>query len=285
MARASDLAVRAGEGVVAKPWREVPKVVRATAAILRTHRSASTTNTDSAIAMGSEIATIRATLEPGEFEAWAREAVPFTSRTARNYIALADFAAREPDELRRLAHLGPSKLYRLTALPPTRRRKLDLTTPIPIPGTDEEKPIETMTVPELARVVGGLITPPSPKAPDQKAPPELHLPPRRPRRPDRSVDRARPRSPPGRSQRTHRRAPRPDGVTGSRVRPLRRVPPAPTGRPETLTPRTSSRVKLKLLERWSCPLFADTHVVVKRPRTAVASGSRASSGAGGCCST
>jgi len=168
MARASDLAVRAGEGVVAKPWREVPKVVRATAAILRTHRSASTTNTDSAIAMGSEIATIRATLEPGEFEAWAREAVPFTSRTARNYIALADFAAREPNELRRLAHLGPSKLYRLTALPPTRRRKLDLTTPIPIPGTDEEKPIETMTVPELARVVGGLITPPVPKRPIKK---------------------------------------------------------------------------------------------------------------------
>src|SRR5688572_16867597 len=155
MARASDLAVRAGEGVVAKPWREVPKVVRATAAILRTHRSASTTNTDSAIAMGSEIATIRATLEPGEFEAWAREAVPFTSRTARNYIALADFAAREPNELRRLAHLGPSKLYRLAALPPT-------------PRTDEEKPIETMTVPELARVVGGLITPPVPKRPIKK---------------------------------------------------------------------------------------------------------------------
>ena len=153
-------------GELVTRWRDVPKVVRATTSILRAHEAASVSSVEAAVAIGHRIREIRSALDPGEFPAWIREAVPFSERTVRNYMALAAWSDREPRELKRLAHLGPSKLYRLAAMPPGARGKLALRTPIPIPGTDgRKKTIETMTVVELDRVVGGLATPPVPRTP------------------------------------------------------------------------------------------------------------------------
>jgi hypothetical protein len=148
-------------GEIVRPWREIPQVVRATESILRTHDKAARATTEAVLAMARQMTKIRELLPPGEFQRWAREAVPFGLRTVRNYLALAAWTDAAPAVMAELAHLGPSKLYRLASLPPRRLRKFVPRTPIPIPGAGA-KTLEMMTVKELDRVIGDLAPVPTP---------------------------------------------------------------------------------------------------------------------------
>ena len=145
----------APRGVVITPWQEVASVARATEIIRRVHVRAARATAEAAIEIGRRIEAVKPRLEHGEFEAWLREALPFEPRTAQRYVALAAWAADNPDDAERFVPLGTTKLYRVAALPPRRRRRLRLGVPIAIPGGGR-KPIDVMTVAELDRVIGNL---------------------------------------------------------------------------------------------------------------------------------
>jgi hypothetical protein len=153
-------------GTVVRPWRDIPAVVTATESILRTHAATGRATTKAVLAIGRQIAKVRAQLPEGEFVRWAREGVPFDVRTAQNYLGLAAWAESEPETVKSLAHLGPSKLYRIAALPPARRRKFVPGVMLRIPG-GPKKTLELATVAELDRAIGGLIPAAPPPAVDK----------------------------------------------------------------------------------------------------------------------
>lgn len=154
-------------GEIVTPRQNVPAVVRLTTSILRTHRAVSTSTAKAAIDIGRQLAHVHARLERGQWLQWIREAVPFTPRTVQNYLALAEWADREPDHLARFGHLGPSKLYRIASLSTAARNKLKVDTPIPIAGGGR-KLLDVMTVAELDRAIGDVATPPVVRAPVEK---------------------------------------------------------------------------------------------------------------------
>lgn len=152
-------------GTIVTPWRRVPAVVRITRSILRAHRSMSTTASSAVVEIGRQLAQVRATLESGQWLLWLDEAVPFTTRTAQNYMALAAWAQREPDHFARFGHLETTKLYRIAALPLAARDELKIDEPIRVPG-GVPKLLDAMSVAELDRVIGGLATPPVGPSPE-----------------------------------------------------------------------------------------------------------------------
>jgi hypothetical protein len=81
----------------------------------------------------------------------------------RPETALARQYERETQAFERLHHLGLSKLYRMASLPRDVLGKLKIDEPIRVPGAGE-KTIEVMTIAELDRALGGLATPPVPRA-------------------------------------------------------------------------------------------------------------------------
>jgi hypothetical protein len=149
-------------GTLVTPWRRVTAVVRITRSILRAHRTMSSAAANTAVDIGRQLAQVRAALEHGQWLQWIDEAVPFGARTVQNYLALAAWAEREPDDFTRFGHLDTSKLYRIAALPKKARGKLKIDEPIRIPG-GVPKLLDAMSVAELDRVIGGLATPPVPK--------------------------------------------------------------------------------------------------------------------------
>ena len=153
--RKTGLALRAE--VVPGEWQDHRRVVKLTAEILRLHERLARQVVGGVRAIGQRMAEIRDALPHGQWLKWLDEAVPFTPRTVNNYIMLAEWAARRPQDLERLGHLGPTKLYLLAPLAPADRRRLTGRTPVPIPdGTP--KTIDAMTTAELRRVIAGSFT-------------------------------------------------------------------------------------------------------------------------------
>jgi hypothetical protein len=149
------------------PWRRDATIGALTREILGIQRRAGKKNADECVAIGQRIARVKARLEHGEWKDWVANAVPFTDRTALNYIAVAAFAKREPAEYRRLQHLGPAKLYVLITQPPQRRRALPLDRALPLPdGT--RKTVEVMTATELENHLDDLALPPAPEQPIER---------------------------------------------------------------------------------------------------------------------
>lgn len=147
-------------------WQRNREVQRLTKEILALQHEAGATVTASVIEIGTRMRRIQEALEPGQWLAWLREAVPFTPRTATHYMRLSEWAEVEPREVARLEHLGPTKLYMLAPLPAERRRELTARrVPLVIPGHERPKTIEAMTVLELQSVIGGLVTRPGPSKP------------------------------------------------------------------------------------------------------------------------
>lgn len=120
---------------------------------------------DATVAIGKHLAQIQARLDHGQWLAWISDNVPFSSRTASGYMALAEWAAGLPDEFARLRHVGPTKLMLIAARPRPQVRGLKAGTPMNVPGVDGKKTIEAMTVVELGRILGDLKAPAPPKVP------------------------------------------------------------------------------------------------------------------------
>ncbi len=147
-------------------WRRNRQVQRLTKEILALQREAAANVVTAIIAMGQRMRAIHQSLDQGQWLAWLATAVPLSQRSVYNAMRLSEWAEAEPRELARLEHLGPTKLYLLGPLPPARRRELTGRVPLVIPGHPvPPKTIDAMTVVELAKVIGGLTTRPSPRKP------------------------------------------------------------------------------------------------------------------------
>jgi hypothetical protein len=101
--------------------------------------------------------------------AWLDDNAPFSRSTATNYMGLAAWARRAPAQYRRLRHLGPTKLYVLASVEPQRVVALRPGRLVAIPNSPRRRTIESMSVAELASVVGNLLPgPAAPKVPIEK---------------------------------------------------------------------------------------------------------------------
>ena len=117
--------------------------------IVRTLRNARGILADAHVEAGNKLTECRAKLQERSWYAWIDQKLPFTQRTAFNYIALANWAAEHSADYQRWRHLGPTKLYALAALPPrllTRVRNRNSHT---VPATGERKTLEELSVREL----------------------------------------------------------------------------------------------------------------------------------------
>lgn len=117
------------------------------------------------VAIGSQLERIRERLPHGQWLEWLDDNAGFSPSTARNYIELAAWSAREPTQYARLEHLGPGKLYVLATAEPKRVRALKPGKLLALAGSGKKKRIEDMTTPELISVVEDF------KAPDTEAVP------------------------------------------------------------------------------------------------------------------
>lgn len=162
---ARPVTLRAAGAPQAPEWQRNREVVRLTKEILALEREGSAKVVAVAVEMGDKMRRIQAALEPGQWLSWVATAVPFDPRTIQRTMRLSVWAEENPQELRRLEHLGATKLYMLAPLDPNRRRELTGRVPLVIPGRVVPKTVELMTTVELGKVIGGLATRPTPKKP------------------------------------------------------------------------------------------------------------------------
>ena len=145
-------------------WRADRHVVRLTEQILEAHAKATARLVAAIAEIGGRMARVRARLSDAQWNAWVSD-LPLHPRTIANYMALADFAGRAPQQFERFGHLGPAKLYVLAAGNPDKVRRLKIDARMAIPGGGERKKIGDMTSTELRRVVGDFTTRPTPRPP------------------------------------------------------------------------------------------------------------------------
>lgn len=149
----------------APDWQRNREVARLTKEILGLEREAGAKVVATVVQMGTKMRQIQAALEPGQWLSWVETAVPFNPRTIQNAMRLSVWAEEQPQELGRLEHLGATKLYMLAPLDPNRRRELTGRVPLVIPGHARPKTVDLMTTVELAKVIGGLTSRPTPRRP------------------------------------------------------------------------------------------------------------------------
>ncbi len=106
---------------------------------------------ESVVEIGEKMAVIHAALAHGGWGRWVADEVPYTERSALNYIRLAEWAAREPSFYLRFKSLGPTKLYALLRLPPETLAEL------PDPGSDAEPQLARMAAQQVHALVRELL--------------------------------------------------------------------------------------------------------------------------------
>lgn len=92
--------------------------------ITKLYHASRRSQTEAAVTIGTRLEQIAARLEHGRYTAWIDASLPFSSRSADNYRALARWTTDHPKLAARLAHLGPTKLYMLATQAPATVRKL-----------------------------------------------------------------------------------------------------------------------------------------------------------------
>ncbi len=145
---------------VVGPWRRNCEIQRLTKEILALEHDASGHFVDACLAIAERLEAAHERLPHGDWLDWIDEALPYTLRTVRNYLALLEWCRRQKEEFDRFRHLEASKLYRIVRLPPPDRERLVVTKKYPIPGTDKKATLDRMTVRELNAVIDGFATKP-----------------------------------------------------------------------------------------------------------------------------
>lgn len=115
-------------------------------------RTAQRDFTETLVEIGDLLTKVRRALPHGRWLAWL-EQMPFAQRSAANYIALSTWAAERPRAFCRLKSLGPSKLYAILRLPLAKLRRMRRDRFYRVPGSDRERTLERMSVPELHALV------------------------------------------------------------------------------------------------------------------------------------
>jgi hypothetical protein len=146
-------------------WRGNGTVVRLTERILKLDLQDKLARVATAVKIGALLAEIRERLPSGAWLAWVDEAVPYAPRTAQLYIELEALSRAHREDFMRFRHLGPSKLHRILSQPAPVRRHIRERVRLRIPGTDELKPLDLMTLGEIDLVIRDLAPTPPPANP------------------------------------------------------------------------------------------------------------------------
>jgi|GEM_PF-2247970 len=108
------------------------------------------------VAIGERLEQLQRLLGFGRWLSWLSKHLPYSPRTAQRYIAVARWAADNPDDLELFAPLGLAKLQLLAALPPQQRARFRRQQRFQIPGTTTRKSLALMTHEQLDRVIRGI---------------------------------------------------------------------------------------------------------------------------------
>ncbi len=115
-------------------------------------RTAQRDFTETLVEIGDLLRKVRAELPHGRWLPWL-ERMPFAQRSAANYLALSAWANERPGHFRRLKRRGPSKLYAIMRLDGRQLRGMRPDRFYRVPGTDRERTLERMSVPEVHALV------------------------------------------------------------------------------------------------------------------------------------
>jgi hypothetical protein len=105
------------------------------------------------VALGSVLEKVRVQLDHGQWLGWLEGTVPFTARSAQNYIELADWAEASPAVFERVAPLGASKVYLLSKLPLPMLDQMLAKTDHLVPGTKRKTTLGLMKYAEFMKLV------------------------------------------------------------------------------------------------------------------------------------
>ncbi len=116
----------------------------------------------SRVALGAVLQQVHAKLEHGQWLGWLERTVPFTARSAQNYIELSAWAEARPAVFERVAPLGASKVYLMSKLPPALLEQLLAKPDHLVPGTKRRATLELMKYAEFMKLVLQATRPASP---------------------------------------------------------------------------------------------------------------------------
>jgi hypothetical protein len=129
-----------------------------TTEILTLHETAERDYAETTVELGRRLRQAQELLEYGAWLAWLRDQVPFTPRSANNYMRLSEWAEEHPADFARFKHLGLSKLYAIMRLDWRGLRLLRTKKLHELGSGGRPLSIERMSVPqfyELAAELGG----------------------------------------------------------------------------------------------------------------------------------
>lgn len=105
---------------------------------------------------------VRDKLEYGQWLSWLEVTVPFTARSAQNYIELSAWAQASPARFEQVAPLGASKVYLMSKLPPAQLDQLLAKADHVVPGTTRRTTLHLMKYAEFMKLLLQLSRPAAP---------------------------------------------------------------------------------------------------------------------------
>ena len=105
------------------------------------------------VALGGVLDQVRTRLDHGHWLGWLQETVPFTPRSALNYIELASWAGAKRAVFEQIAPLGASKVYLLSRLPPAVLEQMLAKRDHLVPGTTRRTTLALMTYSDFMKLV------------------------------------------------------------------------------------------------------------------------------------
>jgi hypothetical protein len=132
------------------------ELTQLTASVRALVRHAARADVEARVQIGGQLIRIRTLLKHGQWLDWVDHEVPFTSRSAENYIKLAHFSKSDPLRYGKVADLGATKVYLLMGLPPALLDRVLAAKDHRIPSTSQRKVLSVMTLAELIEVVSEL---------------------------------------------------------------------------------------------------------------------------------
>jgi hypothetical protein len=135
------------------PRPSSPELTQLTASVRELVRQAARTDVEARVQIGHQLIRVRNLLKHGQWLDWVDREVPFTSRSAENYIKLSHFAHGDPARFGKIADLGATKVYLLMSLPPALFDRVLAAKDHLVPSANARKTLAVMTFAELIEVV------------------------------------------------------------------------------------------------------------------------------------
>jgi hypothetical protein len=133
--------------------RSDPRIVRLTTEILALQETAERDYAETTVEVGRKLREVVALLVHGDWIDWLEEEVPFTRRSASNYMRLSEWAEDHAADFARFKQLGPTKLYAIMTLDWRGMRVLRSKKAHVLEDGAPPLALERMSVPQLYRLV------------------------------------------------------------------------------------------------------------------------------------